>query len=267
MVRASRAEHGDLAVDMMTRFSGAYGDPLAHLSDDFSTGTTLTGNGWTIEDSSPSCSPSDTITSGRADLEIAAGAAGGGFWFDANDGPLWYKTITGPCDMRARVEIRNAADDGLPDLTQFRIGGIAAHDPDRGTMEYVHVGLGTDATADYREEWKTTDNSDSAYAYTNATLTGGALLYDLRLVRRASDQQIFDLYTRAGTATGLAANTGWTLRQTIDRTDDQTPDRVANNGSTAVALPATLRWGFILYSNAAAHDIRMFVSACRFSTP
>ena len=240
------------------------GDALFALSDDFRTGTTLTGNGWLIEDSTPASSPSDTITSQEADLTIAAGAPTGSFWFDSNDGCLWYKEVTGACDFRARVRVTDTAGTGLPPTTQFRIAGIAVHDPDRGLYNYVHVGLGSNNTASLQEEWKTTDDSDSAYAYTAATLTSGALLYDLRIVRRATDTQIFDVYVRPGHVGTLAENTGWTLLVTVDRSDANVPDRVANNGSTAVTMPATLRWGFMVYANDATHDIRMQVLECRF---
>jgi hypothetical protein len=247
-------------------------DPLADLSDSFSYGATMTGNGWAIEDTTPSSTPSDTITDGEADLTVAAGNTDGSFWFDTNDGVLWYKTVTGACDFRARVHVMDgdgaATPPATPPDTQFRIAGIAAHDPDRTTNEYVHVGCGSNNTVGQLQvEWKTTDDSDSAYAYTQATLTGGELLYDLRIVRRASNLQAFDLYVRAGLSRSLEDDAGWTLLQTIDRSDDQVPDRAANNGSTAVALPSTLRWGFMVYANAEVHDIRMYVAACRFSTP
>lgn len=242
-------------------------DPLLALSDDFSTGSTMTGNGWTIEDSTPSASPSDLITSGEADLTIANGGVSGSFWFDANDGVLWYKTVTGACDFRARVRVQNAAGTGLPPATSFRIAGIQAADPDRTTYEYVHVGLGAINTGVLSIEWKTTDNSDSAYGGSALTLTGGEILYDLRIVRRSSDLQIFDLYVRAGTAEALASDTGWTLFQTIDRSDDTVPDRVANFGTVAVPLPDTLRWGLIIYALGSTHNIRMYVAECLFSTP
>jgi len=242
-------------------------DPLATLSDDFSAGSTLTGNGWTIEDSSPTAGPSDTITAGEADLTIADGGTGGSLWFDGWDGALWYRTVEGACEMRARVRIEDAAGGGLPAFSNFRIGGIAAHDPDRSTYEYVHVGVGSLANGQHNVEWKSTDDSDSAFAGVATTLTGGELLYDLRMVRRASDLQIFDLYHRAGTAQDLDSDTGWTLRQTIDRTDADTPDRSANGGSTAVALPDTLRWGMMLYASVGSPGIRMFVDEVQFSTP
>lgn len=243
---------------------GALGvDPLAALSDDFSTGSTMTGNGWTIEDTAGSGStPSDTITSGEADLTVALGGTGGSFWFDGNDGVLWYKTVTGACDFRARVRVRNAGDTGLPPTTSFRIGGIQAADPDRTTYEYVHVGIGAANIAAAALESKTTDNNVSTYAGSAATLTGGAFLYDLRLVRTAADTQVFLLYTRAGTSSDLDDDTGWTLLETVDRSDNSIPSR-----TSAVPLPNTLRWGFMLYGLANPPNIRMFVAECLFKTP
>lgn len=242
-------------------------DPLAFLSDDFESGTTLTGNGWLIEDTTPSSTPSDAIVSGEADLTVGGGATSGSFWFNASDGALWYRTVDGPCDMRARVRVRNGADSGLPPATSFRVAGIAAHDPDRSTYEYVHVGLGSTSIGVPAIEWKTTDNSDSAFAGLAATLTDGEMLYDLRIVRRASNTQIFDLYYRAGTSEALESDSGWTLLVTVDRTDDTVPDRASTGGSAAVAMPSSLRWGFIVYAAVPAHDLRMFVEECRFSTP
>lgn len=238
-------------------------DRLAYLSDDFSSGSTLTGNGWTIEDSSPSCSPSDTISSGEADLTISAGATGGSLWYDTNDGAFWYKTIAGACDFRARVRIRNSANTGAPATNNFRIAGLAVHDPDRGTMEYLHVGAGSGNLASSQLEWKTTDNSDSAYAY---SASAAVLDYDFRIVRRASDTQVFDLYYRETGSEELRSDIGWTLLETIDRTDVNQPDRVANLGTTAVSLPDTLRWGFVVYASVSSHDIRMFVEDCAFKT-
>lgn len=258
---------GSVVAGAIVGDGGVYVDPLAALSDDFSSGSTMTGNGWTIEDSIPSASPSDTITAGEADLTISGGGVGGSFAFDGNDYCLWYKEVTGACDFRARVRVENAAGTGLPPASSFRIAAIHAADPDRTTYEYVHVGLGAINTGVLSIEWKTTDNSDSAYGGSALTLTGGEILYDLRIVRTAADLQVFDLYVRAGTAQDLDSDTGWTLFQTIDRTDDTVPDRAANSGSTAVALPDTLRWGFTIYSLGSTHNIRMYVLECLFSTP
>jgi len=237
-------------------------DPLASLSDDFESGSTMTGNGWTIEDSSPSATPSDLITSGEADLTVTAGGANGSFWFDGNDGVLWYKTVTGACDFRARVRVRNATDTGLPPTSSFRIAGIQAADPDRSALNYVHGGVGATNDGVASIEYKTTDASVSTYDGTAATLTGGAFLYDLRLVRDPSDLQVFRFYARAGTAQDLDSDTDWTLIQTIDRSDDTVPAR-----ASAVSMPDTLRWGFMLYGLANPPNIRMFVDSCLFSTP
>lgn len=240
-------------------------DALTLLSDDFSTGSTLTGNGWTIEDTGGAgSSPSDLITSGEADLTVANGGTGGSFWYDGFDGVLWYKEITGAADMRARVRVRNAADTGVPPTSNFRVAGIQIADPDRTTMEYVHIGLGATAIGASAIEWKTTDASDSAFEGIAATLTGGELLYDIRIVRRDTNNQLIDLYYRAGTATALEADTGWTLLTTVDRTDDTVPDRATFGGTTAVSLPSTLRWGMMVYASTGTHNIRMFVDEVQF---
>ena len=247
--------------------SGPAPDPLAALSDDMSSGASLADNGWTLEDTSPTSTPTSTISGGVADLQIATGGTTGSLWFDIYDGALWHKEVDGACDMRARVRVTDSAGTGLPPFAQFRVGGIAAHDPDRSTYEYIHTGVGSLANGQHNIEWKSTDNSDSAFAGAATVLTGGQLLYDLRMVRRASDLQVFDLHYRAGTAEALESDTGWTLRQTIDRSDDTAPDRAANGGTSAVPLPSTLRWGLILYASAVVHNIRMFVSEVQFSTP
>lgn len=243
----------------------AAGDALTSLSDTFSTGTTARGNGWTLEDVNGAFS-SDAVAGGTLDLQITEGGSGGSFWFDSNVGILLYKTVTGACDMRARVRIRNTANDAAPSASNFRIAGIAAHDPDRSTNEYVHIGIGSTNTTGNRIEWKTTDNSDSAFNF-NDTGLDHPLDYDIRIVRRASDLQVFDLYYRETGVEPLSSNDGWTLFVTIDRSDDTVPNRVANSGSTAVQLPNTLRWGLMLYASTAEHDIRIFYDEVLFSTP
>lgn len=234
-------------------------DPLAPLDDDFSSGVSLTANAWLIEDSNPSCSPSDTLVGAEADLTISGGSATGSLWLDANDGALWYREITGPCDMRARVRVRNASDTGLPAVLNLRTAGIAVHDPNRAAMNHLSVAVGTSMAAVHQEEWATTDASLTLAALGNATLTSGELLYDLRIVRRSSDDQVFDLMLRSGTALALEDDAGWTTLQAVDRSDNTSPVR-----ASAVPMPDVCRWGFFVSAALALHDIRMFVDSCLF---
>lgn len=183
------------ATQAQTLYEHQRREALMDHSDDFSSGSDVSTNGWILEDSSPSSSPGSTITGGEWDFTISAGASGGSLWYDTNDGGWRYKVVTGAVDCRMRARIRNTADTGLPLTNNFRIAGLAAHDPDRTTMEYVHVGAGSGNLSTSQLEWKTTDNSDSAYAYTPVH-ADRSLDLDFRIVRRATDLQMFDLYYR-----------------------------------------------------------------------
>lgn len=215
-------------------FSAAALDPLAWLDDGF-TNSPLESD-WTIYEGDGTVTQS--IAGGELNVTVNAGGAADAFWFDGEQGCLIYKTITGNFDMRAQCRVRNLADSGLPTVGDgnFRIAGLAAHDPDRATnLDYVHIGFGCTASAAVTCEWKTTVASVSTYGAVAAPTGVGELR-----IRRVGQQ--FDVYLDGA------------LVQGIDR--------------TAAPLPNTLQVGIMPpYSNVAGHDLRLFVDSITFRTP
>lgn len=250
-------------------------DPLAFLDDYFDAGPSdITQRGWfAYKDGAIS---NRAVGSGYLDFQIAAGAGGIGgatsFWFDGTaDGALLYKPITGPFDARIRAQVRNTAFAANPPVTNFRIAGLAAHDPTRtaNVFNYVHIGAGSTGAADGRIEWKTTDDdggaSNDTSAFNSVSWGASTMDVDMRLVRRASNLQIFDTYWRASSG-DLLSPSGWTLLVTVNRTSNAAPARSTNGAvaNLAISMPTTVQVGPMLYSNTGVHDIRMRVLEARF---
>jgi len=210
-------------------------DPIVNLRDEFG-GDTLASK-WTLYEGDGTATIA--VSGSELNLTCNAGGAADSFWFDGEQGILLYQLVTGNFDAQARIRVRNSADSGLPTVGDgnFRIAGLAAHDPDRATnLDYVHVGLGCTASAGITCEWKTTVASVSTYGAVAAATGVG----EIRILRVG---QLFTMYYRASAADA------WTEVQAIDR--------------TAAALPTTLQLGFMVYASVASHDERIFVD--RFS--
>lgn len=222
--------------------AGAGGNRLAGLSDGFD-GTALRSQ-WTVED--PNTNLTMTVSGGELGLEIDAGGPGQAFWYNANRGPLIYVPITGNFRAAMQIRVRNAADSGLPPVTQFRLAGLAAHDPDRTTLDYVHVALGATNEATLRAEHKSTvsDVSDPA---------GGTSPGFSSIAWASGEGWLFmdrtgQVFTLEVAATRLGARS---LVRTVDR--------------AAAPMPATLYVGPMIYSNQASPDVRAFVGGIEFS--
>jgi hypothetical protein len=249
----------------------SYGPSIVDTLSDTWDGTPLDAEsrGWSFF--GESLVVTQTIANGELDLEIGAGGAGGAFWFDRNDGMLLHKEITGPFDARQRCRIRNTANNANPPVTQFRIAGLAVHNPDRtgGIYNYLHIGAGSTNAAGNSVEWKTTDDDGGASADVSAFsfVNWGTdpLDIDLRIIRRASDLQVFDLLWRP-TAGDLLSSDDWNALITVDRADNTTPDRNGNGAGAdlAVELPDTVQVGPTIYAQGITHDIRMQVLESRF---
>lgn len=178
-----------------------------------------------------------SVSGGQMNLTCNAGGAGDSLWFDAEQGILWYQLVSGNFDVSASVRVRNLADSGLPTVGDgnFRVGVLAAHDPDRSTdLDYVHCGLGCIGGAGIEAEYKSTVASVSSYASIAAPTGAGTLR-----IRRVG--QLFSLYY------------GTTLLQAYDR--------------TAAPLPTVLQVGIGVYASVASHDLRMFVDSVTFTRP
>jgi hypothetical protein len=232
-------------------FAGACGSTgaVTPFDDDFESGEVdVEDRGWSWFNESNVTA--QAVTSGELNIQIDAGGAAGSFWFDANDGVLLYKTLSGDADVRARVRVLNTAGDAPPAASNFRLVVLAAHDPDRSSAyNYCHVGAGSTSQTGSRVEWKTTDASVSTYGDNGSDITT-PIAVDLRLVRSG---QVLTPYWR-DTAGDLSSNTGWTALQVMDRSDDTTPAR-----ASAVPMPHVLQWGMAVYANQAIHDVQGYV--------
>lgn len=219
------------------------GDPLAALSDDF-TGTL---DDWTLYQGDGTATVD--IVDGELSFEIDAGGSDGSMWYSPEEGCLLHKTVSGlSWEVVATLRIANAADSGLPPATDFRLAGIAAHDPDRATaLNYVHVALGATNEADLRAEHKSTVDSESepgggsSPGYSSISWPSGE--GQIRILR---DDQTFTLSVRETDADP------WTDIEIVDR--------------SAAPLPETLQVGPIVYSANPTHDVRGFFSSVTFAT-
>lgn len=205
------------------------GNDLSSMNDNFQ-GAALAAK-WTDYEGSGAT----TIAVANSDLNLTvdAGGVGFAFWFDANLGTLLYQLVTGNFDAVATIRVRNLADSGLPTVGDgnYRIAGLAAHDPNRAALNYEHVGLGCTASAAITTEWKTTVASVSTFGVTAAPTGAGQ-------VRLRRVGQFFYAYYRE------VSSAAWTLIHTTDR--------------TATPMPTTLQLGFMVYASVASHDIRLF---------
>lgn len=227
-------------------------DPLAALSDTFGGSASIEARGWTIYNSGVLAT--SEVASGRYRHTPTQGASAGSFWFQTDEGYLVYRgneagnLIAGDCDMRARQVVQNDLFTALPTASQFRIAGIAAHDPDRTTnRNYVHVGAGHAGGTGYAVETKNTVNDASAFP-TVAIAPTPPWTIDVRLVRVGDD---ITSYYRHAPAVDLGSDVGWVQHVVNTRAD----------------LPVDLQWGMICYANPAAHGIGADVEEVIFSSP
>lgn len=152
----------------VARFSsGAGGDPLSYMDDDFM-GPSLDPK-WTIR--KPTSMAGMTFTAQGMNVPIIGGGAGpdNSFWFDDNDGLLIYQPVSGDFVAECYVIARDAANFGPAPLTGFNVAGIAAHNPAEAPLptgfNYVHVGPASNNTASLQNECKSTAASVSTFDY------------------------------------------------------------------------------------------------------
>lgn len=257
-----------------TADSGASEDAFVRFRDAF-TGSTLHPR-WSVY--KPASLASTTVSDGRLRIEPEQGGSGatGSFWYSSsngaigsaqNDGGLVYQTL-GPSvgtpvafDVRARVRV--FAADGTSQVPEtvgeWRFGGLAVHHPTRSSyFRYLHMALGSEGGAGVSGlECKVNrvNATGGASVFPVANLVGN-LERDLRIVRRATDTDLFDLFDRAVSG-ALSSNDGWTRRYTIRWTDgaDGDDDFDACPQETDAALPDDVHVGLMAYSNAEVHDV------------
>lgn len=243
-----------LAAMLNTRLPG---DLTSLQSDNFAAGgpALLTARGWTLYKANAIAQAE--VVSGWARLRINAGAASAAgtgvssFWFNTTDGAAAEKEITGNVEMRTRVRIWDAALSGLPTLTQFRVAGIAVHNPDRSTTayNYTHIGGGVTViagTPQYSVETKNTVNGVSTFP---SVIVATATPWEMDLMVRKLATTVTTHYRIAPGSTPLSSNTGMIQHQSFTRT-----------------YPATCRYSLICYAQPAAHDIAIEYSEVQFAT-
>lgn len=147
--------------------SGAGGDPLSYLDDDFM-GPSLDPK-WTIR--KPASLTALAFSASGMNAQIVAGGAGptSSFWFNDNDGLLIYQPVAGDFIAECFVAARNRLNSAPAPLAGFNVAGIAAHNPAEAPLptgfNYVHVGPASNNTASLQNECKSTAASVSTFDY------------------------------------------------------------------------------------------------------
>lgn len=201
---------------------------------------------WTIEDVNTAIG-SYFESGGEFVLPITLGGSSGSFWYSANTGVLVYQNVTGDFEVRVDIEAENSTGTGSPGVSDFKITGIAAHDPVRTLLNYVHIGVGSTDTVDLRVEYKNTIDSvtgpdgDTYPGFGSVSNPSGRA--EVRLQRHG---QRFVTSWRATPGSGA-----WSVILDVDRTPDP--------------LPSTLRVGMMTYQNVATVDLRGAFRYVRFS--
>jgi hypothetical protein len=186
-------------------------DDLAALSDTFD-GATL-DPAWTVFNDA---ALDATVEGGSLHLELTAAA----LWFQASQGTLVHKSVTGDFRVTATVHARKTSAPAEPPDATIHLGGLMARDPasESGMENYVFIVVGFDEN-DVSVETKSTTNDVSDYVGPTWPQTEA----ELRLCRVGSS---FRLYKRP------VGGTTWEEAMVYDRPD----------------MPATLQVGPNAYS-------------------
>lgn len=216
-------------------------DPLSALDDDFEDGAVdPTDRGWTFFQESTI----DTaeVADGELHMVSTTGGASGAWIYNTQRGNLCHKSVTGDFVVRVRSRVRNAAGDGSPTggvPLEWRFGGgINITDPDDSVHNSLHMMFGGDPNGQDRGEWKTIDD---AVALWDSVALDPPLDYDAEIARTG---QVFVLSVRQYDPelgpedegyVALEDDAGFTVVQTIDRSDNATPAR-----ASAVPMPNTV---------------------------
>ena len=248
-------------------------DAFAHMRDAFAT-TSLHPRWSTYKPASIV----STVGSGRLRLEPVRGGIDptGCFWYSAGNGAIGTQQHDGglvrqtvgpsvgtPVAFDARARIRVLASNGssqVPETVgEWRFGGLAVHHPTRSSyFRYLHIALGSEGGAgvsglECKVNRVNATGGSSVFPVANIV---GNLERDVRIVRRSTDTDLFDLYDRA-TSGALSDSSGWTRRYTVRWTDgaDADDDFDACPQEEDDPFPDDIQIGLMAYSNATAHDI------------
>jgi hypothetical protein len=197
------------------------------MSDDFS-GTSLSA-AWSVF--RPELV---TITVSGGAMNVLAKTQS--LWFNASQGPLVYKTVTGDFVVTGRVRARRASAPAMPPNQTIHLGGLMARNPAGPPENYAFVVVGVDVN-DLSVETKTTVNGASTY--TGPSWPSGDA--ELRLCRVGADLRMMKRDVSGGVA--------WTEAATFNRPD----------------LPAALQVGGVIYANQAAPDLTVAFEEITFA--
>lgn len=165
-----------------------------------------------------------------ADVVVSGGALSltphaGDLWYQASQGVLVYKLVTGDFKATATVHARRASNPDLPPNQFADVGGLMARSPGGSAENYVLGVVGYAEMNQLAVEHKSTTNSKSVYGETAFTADA-----ELRLCRTGATFTIY--YRHPG-------DTGWPMSVApITRSD----------------LPATLQVGMVAYTGAPSPD-------------
>lgn len=252
---------------------GVVADPLSTM-DDLFPGEALDAK-WTKLQATTDTLDA-TVSGGEVFLEIARGSSSGSQMFDNNDYSMLYQTVTGAFDARARCRVTGSDGASAVGVSSTRLGALNAADPANtaSVLNYVQIAAGTTGGVPLQYQWMTTDaiaaGSTDESAFGGDALTDAIVGVDFRIVRRLGALQTFDLYVRRSSlATNLLDDNDWTLAQTINREDNNVPERdtfgaLANQ---AVALPSEVRIGLAVGATVSTHNVAMYCSEFRVRTP
>jgi hypothetical protein len=203
------------------------GPGLAALTDDFS-GAALSPAWSVLHPELVGVS----VQGGALRLEATADS----LWFNASQGPLVHKTVSGDFMITSRVRARSAATPAQPPSQNIHLGGLMARDPASASENFVFVVVGHDEN-DISVETKNTIASVSTYTGP-AWPSGDA---ELRLCRVGSNFRMLKRDIAGG---------AWTEAATFDRPD----------------LPATLQVGAVMYAHTQAPDLAVTFDELTFAS-
>src|ERR1700687_1484844 len=203
------------------------GGSIAALSDTFD--ATALDPSWTV------LHP-EAVAIAVANSALTLRLTGPAFWFNASEGLLLSKPVTGNFKITATVHARRASAPTMPPDPPVHLGGLMARNPTAGSENYVFIVLGHDPSS-VAIETKNTTNSSSQYSGV-AWPSGDA---QLRLCRVDASFQLLKRTSGAPT---------WALAATFARPD----------------LPATLQVGPNIYSSASTPDVQVSFDEAIFAS-
>lgn len=218
-------------------------DPLSIYDDQFAQG--LINPLWVPF--RPELITVNSISNGVWHVGANVGSAAGSFWFNALTGWLFGPQISGDCLMQVRLQVRNLAGNAAPPLSDYRLGGIAVHDPTKPPQNYCHETIGClvpEDGASYRQEFKNNQDSISNY-FTNPWPE----------IDDEIDMAMQFVGQICTYAMKLATDSDYTVGRIVDRSVD------------GPEMPVIKWWSPISYSDQLAANVSLLISSMRFSTP